>query len=181
MASSLRINLLPSEIIQAEIKRTKFYKIQAAGIVIILIMVFLASLTTVLRILQSRNITEVSAKVAQAEQQVSGFKNTQASLILLKDRLKIINGYFGVLSKQSLMYQLIEKLTPSSVVINAITVDKTGRVVFLALTPDSASLDELINNLTIKENNDGKISQVSVDSLNRGRDGLYRVSFKVSP
>lgn len=181
MANQLRINLLPPEIVAVELKRTKFYKVQTAGVVIILTMVFLASLTMALRILQSKNITEVSAQVTQAEQRVTGFKSTQASLILLKDRLKIINEYTGVSSKQSSMYKLIDQLTPSSVSVNAITVNRGGEVIFLALIPDKTNLDELINNLTAKENTEGKISQVAVDSLNRGRDGLYRVSFKVKP
>lgn len=177
----ISINLLPPEVLTQELKRTKFYRIQTIGIVVILMMVFLASLTLALRILQSHNITVVRANLDQIQQKVEGLKSTQASLFVLKDRLKIIDQYWGVSSKQSSMYMLVDKLVPSSVVINSITIDKAGQAVFLAVVPDSTTLDTLITNLTTKDNNEGQISQVSIDSLNRGKDGLYRVSFKVKP
>lgn len=179
MINHLKINLLPPETLEEEFKKAKFYKIQTAGIVIIFSLTFLASLTVVLRILQSRNIPVVQAQVTQAKQQVSDLKNTQASLLLLQDRLKVINQYLGVPSQQSSMYKLIDKLIPPSVLVNAVTVSKGGEVVFMALVPNFQSLDELINNLTAKDINGGKINQVSIESLNRGRDGIYRVSFKI--
>lgn len=181
MTSGLKINLLPPEILAQEFKRAKFYKVQAAGVAVILGLIFLTALTLALRILQSRNMSEVQAKVTQEEQAVSDQKNTQAALVVLNDRLKVIDQYWGVASKQSAMYELINKLIPSSVTATAVTIDKGGEAVFAALAPDSLTLDSLVTNLTDKESNEGKISQVSVDSLNRGRDGFYRVTFKVKP
>mgnify|MGYP001571362873 FL=1 len=175
----ISINLIPPEIQETKLKKANFYKIQYVGIVTILIMVFLASLTGALRILQSRSVAEVQAKLTQTEQKVSDLKSTQVSLLLLKNRLAVIDKYLGVSSEQSSMYKLIDKSIPSSVVINAITVNKSREVVLLALVPDSVILDNLMNNLTLEENNEGKISQVSIESLNRGRDGLYRISFKI--
>lgn len=177
----ISINLLPSEDIAKEVKRIKFYKIQFIGIIIILLMVFLTSLTVTLRILQNRYITRYQVKVTAAEKQVSDLKKTQVSLLLLKDRLKVIDEYLGVSSKQSSMYQLMDKLIPQSVAISAISVDQAGKVVLVALVQDSISLDALISNLTNQETNENKISQVSVESLNRGRDGFYRISFTVKP
>lgn len=179
--AKISINLLPPEIIAKELKRANFYKIQFIGIVIILTMVFLASLTMALRILQSRNITDVQAKLTQTEQRVSDLKSTQASLFLLKNRLTVIDNYLGVSSKQSSMYNLIEKLIPPSVAINAITINKSDEAVLLALVPDASTLDNLMNSLTVKEENGGKIIRVSVESLNRGKDGLYRINFKIKP
>lgn len=175
----ISINLLPPEVMTQELKNKKFYKVQFVGIAIILVMVFLTSLTLALRILQSYNIKLYQVRLTQAEENASDLKETQASLFLLQNRLSVIGKYLGVPSEQSSMYQLIDKLIPSSVVINAITVDKSGGVTFQALAPDSVSMESLINNLTIKENNKGKISQVSIESLNRGRDGAYRISFKI--
>ncbi|MDD5147263.1 MAG: hypothetical protein PHV63_01765 [Candidatus Daviesbacteria bacterium] len=173
------INLLPPEVMAQELKKAKFYKIQFAGIIIVLIMVFLASLTLALRILQNQSIAVIQATLAQEEQKVSDLKGTQASLFLLKNRLNGIDQYFGKSSQQSSMYKLIDKLIPVSVLVNAITIDKTGGAVVLATVPDSASLDNLVNNLTNKEVNESKISQVSVETLNRGRDGFYRIGFKI--
>lgn len=177
----ISINLLPPEVATQELKNKKFYKVQFAGVITILILVFLASLTLALQILQSRNIDLYKARLTQAEEKASGFKDTQVSLFLLQNRLAVIQGYLGVPSKQSSMYQLIDKLIPSSVIISSVTVDKGGDAIFSALAPDSVSLDRLIDNLTAKDSNEDKIEQVSIESLNRGRDGVYRISFKIKP
>ena len=179
--AKISINLLPPEIITREIKKSKFYKIQAVGVAIILIMIFLASLTMALRILQSQNITEVQAKLGQNEQRVSNMKDTQASLFVLKNRLTIINQYLGVPSEQVSLYKLIDKLIPDNVVISAVNINKTNEVTLLALAPDPVSLDTFVSNLTEKETNEGSFSSVSVESLNRGKDGFYRISFKIKP
>lgn len=175
----ISINLLPPETVAQEQKKAKFYKIEFVGIVIVLTMVFLASLTLALRILQSRNITEVQAKLSQEEERISNLKNTQASLLLLKDRLTVISEYLGVPSKQSLMYRLIDKIVPPAVAINAITLDRSGEITLLAMVPDPVNLDNLVDSLVSKEKNEDKIGQLSIESLNRGRDGLYRISLKI--
>lgn len=169
----ISINLLPPEITAVQLKKAKFYKVQAIGVAIILTTVFLTSLTLALRIFQSRNIVLYQTKLARAQQKILDLKDTQASLFLLKNRLATINQYLGVSSEQSSMYQLLDKLIPTSIVINAVTVNKSGEAVLLALAPDAVSLDVLMSNLTF--------SQVSVESLNRGRDGIYRVSLKIKP
>ena len=53
---TISINLLPKEFTAEEIKQGKFYKIQAVGISVILLMVFLSVLTISLRIFQSSKI-----------------------------------------------------------------------------------------------------------------------------
>lgn len=175
----ISINLLPPEIKTQALKQAKFYKIQAIGVAIILVMTFLASLTLALRILQNRNISLHQAKVAQAEQQASDLKGIQASLLVLRSRLTVIGQYLGVLSKQTSMYQLIERLIPSSVAVNGISVDNTGGVSLTVLVPDAVSLDNLVDNLTAKETNEGKISQISIENLSRGKDNLFRISLKI--
>lgn len=177
--AKISINLLPPEIITQSAKKAKFYKIQAAGIAIILILVFLSSLTVAMRILQSRNIAVVQAKLTEEEQRISDMKTKEASLFLLKNRLSVIEQYLGVPSKESATYTLISGLIPSSIGVNSLSINKSGEAILMASVPDYISLDNLINNFTMKENNEGKISELSIESLSRGRDGLYRISFKV--
>lgn len=175
----ITVNLLPPEVAAQEIKRATFYKVQTIGVMMIMAVVFLTSVTVALRILQSHNIQAIQATLAVEEQKVSDLKSTQASLLVLKDRLEVLNQYFKISSKQTSNYNLIEKLIPASVVINGINIDKSGEIVFSALVPDSIDLDTLVSNLTNKETNEDRISQVSIESLNRGRDGNYRISFKL--
>lgn len=176
--SNISINLLPIEFTQREIKREKFVRIQAAGVGVILFMVFLSSLVIALRILQSKNIDLVQSKVVKAQQQVSDLKEKQASLVILKNRLSAIDQYLGTSSKQSSMVALLSKLF-SSVSVNSISVDKSGDAIIVFLSPDSQTLDRIIASLINKETSGGQIASVSIDSLNRGRDGLYRVSLKI--
>lgn len=177
----ISINLLPPEALLEQTKKTNFYRIQVVGIATILFLIFLASLTLALQILQNHNISNVKVKVASAEQRVEGLKNTQVELLILKDRLSVIGQYLGISSKQSMIYKLVNKLIPPSAVVNAVTVDKDGIVTLLALIPDRESLDLFISDLLDQEKNDDQIAQVSIDSLNRGLEGMYRLSLKIKP
>lgn len=179
--TKIAINLLPLEFREQDIKNAKFYKVQIFGVVTILLIVFLSSLAVALRILQSKNITQIQGKVAASEQKISDFKTTQASLFLLKNRITAINQYLGTPSSQVQIYNLINKLLPESVSLNSISVDKSGEVLMLLVAPDADSLDSLVTRLTSKEINEDKIKQVSMESINRGRDGVYRLSIKIKP
>lgn len=179
--TKLAINLLPPEFTAQQFKRERFYKIQAAGVAVILIMVFLAAMTVALRFLQSGNIAKVSARLNTTEQKVSQLKDKQASLFLLRDRLAAIDQYLGVPSPQASMYKLIDKFIPPSVSVTGLTVDKESQVILTALVTDAETLDNLISDLTNFESSGENFSQVSIDSLTKGRDGLYRVSLKVKP
>lgn len=177
----ISINLLPKEFALEELKKARFYKIQAIGVGIILIMIFLASLTVAMRVLQSQNITRVQARLSVAEEQVSNLKDTQASLLLLKSRLSMIDQVLNSPSKEVEAYKLIDKLIPAQVIVSSVSIDKIGEVKFTAALPNGQVLENLIVNLTTNEKNDNKIAQVSIETLNRGRDGLYRVNIKVKP
>lgn len=179
--TKISINLLPPEIITEQSKNTNFYKIQFFGVAIILILIFLTSLTLALQILQNRNLVTAQAKLLESEQKVAGLKKTQVSLFILKNRLAVISQYLGVASKQASVYKLINKLIPSSVVISSISVDRGGTIVLLALIPDRESLDQTLNNLTDKERNEDQFNQVAVEALNRSKDGVYRISMKIKP
>lgn len=177
--TKISINLLPVEFTQAQVKRAKFYKIQTIGVAIVLLMIFLASVTLALRILQSRSIGQIQSQLTQSEGRVSDLKDRQISLLLLKNRLTVINQYLGTPSKQTSIFKLLDKLLPQSLLVSSFSVDKSGDASLSAVAPDTASLEILITNLTTKESSEGKISQVAIESLNRGRDGLYRLSLKI--
>lgn len=175
----IAINLLPAEFTQEEVKRAKFVKLQTIGVVIILLMIFLASLTIALRILQGQNLQQVQAKAAQAEEKVGALRETQGSILLLKNRLNAISEYLGQPSKQNEIYKFIDSIIPPSIGITSISIDKSGDVSLVALASDSTSLDNFLVGLTSEELNQGKIKQVSIETLTRGRDGVYRVNLQI--
>lgn len=177
----ISIDLLPLEFREKDLKNARFLKIQTIGLTAVLITIFLASLTVALAILQSQQISQIQQKLTQNEQKISDLKTTQASLLLLKNRLTAINQYLGTPSKQAQMYKLINDLLPSSVSVSSLSVDKSGEVLVLAAASNSVALDNLINSLTSPETNQDKIQKVNIENLSRGRDGIYRISFKVKP
>lgn len=181
MQQKITIDLLPVEFKAEDLKRAKFYKVQAIGVVIIMLTAFIASSIVALRILQTQQILQTQVLLAENEQRVTDLKSAQGYLLLLKNRLTAINQYLGVPSKQAQMYVLIEKLLPPVVAISTISVDKNGEVLVLATSADSGSLDNFINNLLSKETNEDKVKEVSLENLNRSKDGIYRLSFKIKP
>ncbi len=179
--ANILINLLPIEFRQEEIKRTKFNKVQAFGVAIILLMTFLASLTVALRILQSQRIFHTKSRLSQAEEKISSLKTVQASLLLLKNRLTTIDQYLGTPSQQTQMYQLISELLPANAAASSIAVSKGGEAIIIVTVPDSSSLEVLISSLISRDTNQDKISQVALENINRGKDGIYSLSLKIKP
>lgn len=175
----ISINLLPQEFISEQIQKTRFYKIQSAGIFVILTMIFLSILVVSLRVLQSSQLNTAGAKASEAEQRVTNLAARQSSLIFLKDRLLSIGQSIGVSSKQAGMYALINELLPQPLSVNQISIGVGGEVLFSATTSNLESIDQLIEDLLDKERNEDKISSVAIEALNRGRDGIYRISFKI--
>lgn len=177
----LLINLLPPEFTAEEVKLGKFYKIQAVGISIILFMIFLSIVLVSLRVLQSNSVKLVQTQASEAENKVVSLSSRQASLILLKTRLNAIQNYFGIPSKQTEMYTLVASLLPSSIDVGTVSVGRDGTVLIAVLVPDADSLDRMFADLLDKEKNESKIGRVSIETLDRGKDGIFRVSFKVEP
>lgn len=175
----IAINLLPPEITRERVKNARFYKIQTLGIGLVLTVVFLSSFAIALGILQSQWVKQAESQMNGALQKVMVYKDKEATLMALKDRLKAINQYREVPSLQVSMFNLLYTLLPPSVVVNNLSVGKTGDISLSAVVQSSALLDEMIADLTDKDKNQGKIESVSIGSLNRSRDGVYRVDFKI--
>ncbi len=177
--SRITINLLPVEFRIQELKRAKFYKIQSIGIAIIISFIFISALSIVLRILQSQSVSEIANKLDSQQKRVIDLKNTQASLILLKNRLITIEQYLGVSSRSSEVYKLLANTISPSISISSVDVNKIGEVTVLAATSNIADLDDLINKIAVNEGNMDKFIFLSVDSLSRSSDGIYRLSLRL--
>ena len=56
--AKVTINLLPLEFREQDLNNAKFYKVQIIGVAVVLLIIFLSSLTVALRILQSKTHRE---------------------------------------------------------------------------------------------------------------------------
>lgn len=181
MMEKIRINLLPIEFTKLQVEQLKFKKVQTTGVVVILALAVLSVSTFALRFLQSRDISTVKDQLKQTEQQIQSFRPKEISLTILRDRLNTITNLTSTPSKQRSIYSLISSLTPQTVVINSIVVDKNANVVISVVASDSTFLSEYLQNLINPAKNENQIAQVIVDSLTRNKDGSFRASLKVRP
>lgn len=176
----ISINLLPAEYARERAKTDKLYKVQQFGTATLLALVFLASFTFVLRILQSQNIQEVEAKLNEAEGKVSDLKSKEATLFVLKNRLEAINKFSSEKSKQLAVYESVEKNLPSQISVTTVEINSLGSVLITLVAADAVSLDSFINGLMDPAaDNSDTIDKISIESLNKSRDGFYRVNMKV--
>ena len=175
----ISINLLPNETAIAEQKRQKVKFVQTISVVAFLIVVFLTSVTVALRILQNQNLAQVKDQTQQEEAKVASFKDKESDLVFLKDRLRLIQDLKALPSKARQSYRLIIEQIPVGVTVSGISVDASGNLVLTAVIPSKSAFSQLFANLT-SQNVTSAVTKINIDSLSRGRDGVYRMSIKIA-
>ncbi len=178
--SSLLINLLPPEIILFRKQSTRISFINKASIVVLLILIFLTSTTVVLRVLQNKNLQEVDNQIVFAQSKINSLKDREGYAIALKSRVSSIAS-IGENSKQTAIFNLVTSLAPVEVDTQSISVERNGLMVFSANSPSLSALQSFLTNLSSKEKNSDLISTVALESMSKGRDNIYRVSFRIVP
>lgn len=175
--NSILINLLPPETALNLKHQKKFRVIQRISTIALLIMVFLASVTIPLRIMQDKNFQNIDAAAKSQVQTIEQLRKKEISLTVLKNRLSLITKVSNDPKTQTIAYNLVNELT-NNLAIGSIQIDKNGAAAITINFANASSLDTFLNNITNKIASD-KLSQVSIDSLGRGPDGIYRADFKL--
>lgn len=179
MSQRISINLLPQEFTKLQQQQSKYYKLRLVALGSLILMVFLASTTVALRILQSRSLQTAQFSLQAAQTEVSQFKQTEVSLVVLKDRLNNISQINSASVKQSGMYNLINNLVPPSVLIDSVTVDRSGNTTLSLTGSDASVIDDFISSLVDESKNESKVKSLEVGSFSRSRESLYRVNLKI--
>lgn len=177
--AKLSINLLPAEYANIYSSNVRFQKIQRIGIGILILLIFLSSLTFALSLLQNSNILQANTNLQAAENAVSQFKFQEESLVLLKDRLNNLQRISSTPSRSNIMYNLINILMPVSLTPTLIVTDTFGNISLTVVTINSTDVDNFILTLINPQKNQGLVSKVDIESLSRGKDGVYRVNLKI--
>lgn len=177
----ISINLLPLEVAQFQRSQSKFAKIQAVSIVIVLTVILLATSTFALGILQETTVKNTQVSVQAAEEKISKFKDIEGSLLILKNRVSLVSQIAASPSKQRTIFNLVTNLLPPSATVNSLEVDKSGALVATILAQDINTLDQFLTNLVTPEKTEGGSYQVDIESFARGRDGIYRANIKIVP
>ena len=175
----LKINLLPAEFLAAQKEAQKFRKIQFISVSVLVLLVFLASLTIGLRVLQTQRVNAAQISLDGSSAKVSAQKQKEAQLVILKDRLTSLRKLITNPSKQLETFNIVSILMPSQVVVNSISVDPNGNITLSLITADISALQSFIDKLMSKEINEGKISKIEISSIVRSREAVYKVDLKV--
>ncbi len=175
------INLLPIGYTKLRKRDTKFYQVQTISIYLLLLLIFVTSITVALRFLQTQQIKAAEANLQEFNLQVSSLKSKEASLVILKDRLTTIDQISTVPSKQRSVYNLVNGLIPPNLTLSFVSVDRSGNMLLSIVAPNFSSLDGLLATLGSTQKNENKITSTSLESFSRSRDGLYRASLKIVP
>lgn len=177
--AKLSINLLPVEYTQVYASTERFRKIQSTGIGILVLLIFLSTLTFVLNWLQNSNILQANTNLQAKERQVSQFKSQEESLVLLKDRLNTLQKISTTPSRSNAMYNLIATLMPASLIPTLIVTDTVGNISLTLITSNSTDVDNFVSDLVNPQRNNSLVEKVEVDNLSRGKDGVYRINLKI--
>lgn len=176
--NNISINLLPPETTLNLKHQNKFKVIQRISTAALLIMVFLASVTVPLRIMQDKNFQNIDAAAKSQVETIEALRTKEISLTVLKNRLSLITKVSNDPHTQTIAYNLVNNLT-SNFSVGSLQIDKNGSAAITVNFTDANSLGIFLNNVTNSIASD-KLSKVIVDSLGRGPDGIYRADFKLT-
>ncbi len=174
------INLLPTEVSEQQIKQSKFNRVQSISIGILLLLILVTSMTVALRVIQSNNLKKMQNNVTNLEEKISSFKDKEAAVVVLKNRVNAIKELLNVPHKQTSMFNLITDQFAPGVSASSVTVDRGGNVTISLTTTNSGALEQELNLLTSDEYFK-KIAKIDVESLAGSREGSYRVNLKIFP
>lgn len=177
--SAISINLLPAEFKIDQKTQKKFQLVQRISIAILLFLIFLASASSALKILQAQDISKLRKEATVQEDRITSFKDKEVALVVLKNRLSAINQIIKSGSDNGAVYKQVSALIPPEVVITAVSVNRSGDVSMSIIAPDLLALERVLSDLTSARAFKA-ISKIELESLSRGRDSVFRSNLKIS-
>lgn len=176
----LKINLIPPEIKAKVKKQAKRSLITRISIGLLGLLIIFTSLILAGVIFQKAALQSLDSEIEKEKQQVGTYKDKEAVVTFLKNRIDTINQYANTQYHQGEIFELITKLFPSGVRLSGLQVDKNPVALLQGETEDTASLDQFFSNLTDPKTNEGKIASVSVESLNKSANGKIRFDLHIT-
>ncbi|OGE25627.1 hypothetical protein A3C32_02985 [Candidatus Daviesbacteria bacterium RIFCSPHIGHO2_02_FULL_41_14] len=176
----LSINLLPKELVEKGKKSVGLNLLNKISVLVLVTMVFFASITLSLRLMQRINLQTANDNLVLAESQNSSLAEREAQLSLLKEYLSTYKSLSSTDEKKKAVFSLVAFLAPAEVQFNDITISRDGNTMINASSRSLSSIDKLLNDLTDKEKNADLISKVDVDGLSLGKDFVYRFGLKIT-
>lgn len=174
----IKINLIPEEIKEKAKKEAKQALINRISIAFLGLLIIATSGILATVIYQGATLSSLNVEIEQEKSRVSSYKDVEAVVNLLKNRIDTINQFTNKRYKQRDVFDLITSLFPVGVSLESIQIDKTSKVVISGETENTGALKILFDNLVDPKSNEGKIALVTVNSLNRTQQG--KISFELN-
>lgn len=176
----ITINLLPREVIEGQRKSAGIGFLNKISVVVLVVMVFFASVTLSIRLLQRFNLQTANQNLVLAQSKIDSLDDRENQLALIKEYLSSYKTLSTTDEKKKAVFSLVAFLAPPDVQFSDISISRDGNTVISASTTSLLSIDKLLNDLTDKQKNADLIAKVDVDGLSLGKDSVYRFGLKIT-
>lgn len=178
--STIKVNLLPSEIILQRKQGSKFIFINRLSVFLLVILMFLTSATLSLRFSQGIEVKQTQDNLVYAQNKVESMRGKESDLVSLKGRLNSIQTISALDIKRKAMFNLITTLLPSDIQVSDFSIDRSGNTTLSLNSVNLYAIDNFVNNLGNKETNSNLIARVALEGLSLGKDSVYRFNLKIT-
>lgn len=178
--NSIRINLLPQEIVLAQDYIAKQNFVKNLTIAIILIFITISLSTTLFKLAVNTNVSSIKERFESLQTKIAEFKNREGLLKSLKERLAQIDALIKQPPSSAKAFALITALTPPGVRPVQININSKNRTSYGGETSSEVALRAFLDNLTTLNLNNGQIEQARLESLTQGSDGKIRFEITIT-
>lgn len=173
------INLLPPEMLLKQKQSSKLVFINKLSIFALIALIFFTSIALSFRLTQNFELQKAQKGLVDAKEKISSLKGKEEQILLLKERLGIIQTLSGGDAKIRAIFNLVVHLIPSDLQISEVSVDKTGNMSLSLNSSSLVSLQNFLTDLADREKNSDLIAKVTLEGLSIGKDMVYRLSLKI--
>jgi hypothetical protein len=174
------INLLPIEVIQQQKQKSKQNLANRFSVGMLVFLVFMTGIVFALRLMQDSSAQNVEDNIAHAQNEIGSLQEREGMLVSLKTKLGSIQGLVNGDSK-SVMFSSVLNQSPQDLKLAVLSVEKSGILMISLSSLSVSSIETFLTHLQDPNMVAFKISKIDVDSFSKGKDGVYRVTLKITP
>lgn len=179
MRRTLRINLLPQEILLAESNKTRQVFVRKLSIAVILIFIAVSLSVTIFRFFVTSNVDAMQIRYTKAKEAIESARDKESLNVALKQRLSKITSLLDTPSKTVASFNLIMGLTPVGVTANNISISGGEKTMLSGETYNSSSFQSFVDKLTDPKENENRIGTVQLGSFSQGADKRLRFDLDI--
>ena len=180
--ANLSINLLPQELTAEKKQRQKAATVVQISVVILVLIIVAAGIVLSFRFAQNAQLTKTQSQITTVKQEINSPENhlREGLVVTLGSRLDSINQAGKTDYPASYAFNMVARMLPANVLIQAFTLDRKGKATVQLVTPDTAVMSKLLDNLMDPAKNNQKIDKASIESIALNKSGHYDVSMTVN-